>query len=107
MGWAVVTLVNDEAAAPDPPDALSSVPAAGSRRGTPPVGRLKFCYGPMDCGKSTLALQIDHNNARQGRRGLGGDRQRQTRSPQHIRPVWVIQRAAQGPSGKRREEPVE
>jgi thymidine kinase len=24
----------------------------------------------MDCGKSTLALQIDHNHARQGRRGL-------------------------------------
>jgi thymidine kinase len=24
----------------------------------------------MDCGKSTLALQIDHNQARQGRRGL-------------------------------------
>jgi thymidine kinase len=36
----------------------------------PAVGRLKFCYGPMDCGKSTLALQIDHNHARQGRRGL-------------------------------------
>jgi len=24
----------------------------------------------MDCGKSTLALQIDHNHSRQGRRGL-------------------------------------
>ena len=31
---------------------------------------LKFFYGPMDCGKSTLALQINHNHARQGRRGL-------------------------------------
>ena len=31
---------------------------------------LKFFWGPMDCGKSTLALQIDHNHARQGRRGL-------------------------------------
>jgi thymidine kinase len=31
---------------------------------------LKFFYGPMDCGKSTLALQIDHNHARQGRHGL-------------------------------------
>ncbi len=31
---------------------------------------LKFFYGPMDCGKSTLALQIDHNHARQGRQGL-------------------------------------
>ena len=32
--------------------------------------RLKFFYGPMDCGKSTLALQMDHNQARQGRTGL-------------------------------------
>lgn len=31
---------------------------------------LRFCYGPMDCGKSTLALQINHNHARQGRRGM-------------------------------------
>jgi thymidine kinase len=50
--------------------ALSSVPAAGNRRATPMPAQLKFFYGPMDCGKSTLALQIDHNQARQGRRGL-------------------------------------
>jgi thymidine kinase len=31
---------------------------------------LKFFYGPMGCGKSTLALQLDHNHARQGRVGL-------------------------------------
>lgn len=31
---------------------------------------LKFFHGPMDCGKSTLALQIDHNQARQGRHGM-------------------------------------
>lgn len=31
---------------------------------------LRFYWGPMDCGKSTLALQIDYNQARQGRRGL-------------------------------------
>ncbi|WP_375498864.1 thymidine kinase [uncultured Jatrophihabitans sp.] len=50
--------------------ALSSVPAAGNRRATPMPAQLKFFYGPMDCGKSTLALQIDHNQARQGRHGL-------------------------------------
>ncbi|WP_304047628.1 thymidine kinase [Jatrophihabitans endophyticus] len=50
--------------------ALASVPAAGNRRATPMPARLKFYYGPMDCGKSTLALQIDHNQARQGRHGL-------------------------------------
>jgi thymidine kinase len=56
---------------PDAPsDALSAVPAAGARRGAPVVGAVRFFYGPMDCGKSTLALQIDHNHARQGRRGL-------------------------------------
>jgi thymidine kinase len=31
---------------------------------------LTFFHGPMDCGKSTLALQVDHNQSRQGRRGL-------------------------------------
>src|SRR5207248_10023271 len=70
LGSGIVTFVSVEAGGPDPTDALSPVPAPGSRRGTPPVGRLKFCYGPMDCGKSTLALQIDHNHARKGRRGL-------------------------------------
>ncbi|MEU5697216.1 thymidine kinase [Actinosynnema sp. NPDC020468] len=50
----------------DPTDALSPVPAAGAS----PGGRLRYFFGPMDCGKSTLALQIDHNQARQGRAGL-------------------------------------
>ena len=56
---------------PPPPDgALASVPAAGNRRALPMPARLAFFYGPMDCGKSTLALQINHNHARQGRQGL-------------------------------------
>ncbi len=50
--------------------ALAAVPAAGNRRAAPMPARLVFFHGPMDCGKSTLALQIDHNQARQGRRGL-------------------------------------
>jgi thymidine kinase len=50
--------------------ALASVPAAGNRRASPMPAHLKFFYGPMDCGKSTLALQIDHNHARQGRHGM-------------------------------------
>ncbi|HEY5882454.1 MAG TPA: thymidine kinase [Nakamurella sp.] len=33
-------------------------------------GQVRFFYGPMDCGKSTLALQIHQNQVRQGRRGL-------------------------------------
>jgi thymidine kinase len=59
---------------PSPPDgsggALSAIPAAGNRRAQPMPAHLKFFYGPMDCGKSTLALQIDHNHSRQGRQGL-------------------------------------
>ncbi|MDG4831065.1 thymidine kinase [Solwaraspora sp. WMMD1047] len=31
---------------------------------------LKFFWGPMDCGKSTMALQMNYNHARQGRNGL-------------------------------------
>jgi thymidine kinase len=54
----------------DVTSALAAVPASGSRRGTPMSAQLKFFHGPMDCGKSTLALQIDHNHARQGRHGL-------------------------------------
>ena len=44
--------------------ALSAVPV-GSRDGV-----LRFYFGPMDCGKSTLALQMNYNHGRQGRRGL-------------------------------------
>jgi len=50
--------------------ALSTVcPAAGDRR-LRGGATLKFFYGPMDCGKSTLALQMDYNHARQGRHGI-------------------------------------
>jgi thymidine kinase len=42
-----------------------------NRPGRPAGGAsLRFFWGPMDCGKSTLALQMDYNQARQGRRGL-------------------------------------
>jgi thymidine kinase len=34
------------------------------------VAELAFFTGTMDCGKSTLALQMDHNHRRRGRRGL-------------------------------------
>ncbi len=44
-----------------------SSPGNGQLR---PRATLKFYWGPMDCGKSTLALQMDHNQARHGRHGL-------------------------------------
>jgi len=50
--------------------ALSAVPAAGSGRGRLAGGNVKFFHGPMDCGKSTLALQLHYNHSRQGRCGL-------------------------------------
>ncbi|MGY5883246.1 thymidine kinase [Modestobacter lacusdianchii] len=46
------------------------VPSAGDRRRHPAPAHLVFFHGPMDCGKSTLALQVDHNQSRQGRHGL-------------------------------------
>lgn len=33
------------------------------------MAELVFFTGPMDCGKSTLALQVDHTQARSGRAG--------------------------------------
>jgi thymidine kinase len=35
-----------------------------------PVAELTFYAGTMDCGKSTLALQTDHNHASRGRSGM-------------------------------------
>ncbi len=48
----------------------ASIPASGDRRRHPAPAHLTFFHGPMDCGKSTLALQVDHNQSRQGRSGL-------------------------------------
>ena len=71
----------DPAAASAPPDstspagadftdALSAVPASGSGRRRFAGGAVKYFHGPMDCGKSTLALQLHYNHSRQGRVGL-------------------------------------
>ncbi|MEP6560234.1 MAG: thymidine kinase [Nakamurella sp.] len=49
---------------------MSAVPAAGSGRGRFAGGAVKFFHGPMDCGKSTLALQLHYNHSRQGRVGM-------------------------------------
>lgn len=53
---------------PSPPPDV--VPASGDRRRHAAPAHLTFFHGPMDCGKSTLALQVDHNQSRQGRQGL-------------------------------------
>src|SRR6478609_5967371 len=34
------------------------------------MAELVFFSGTMDCGKSTLALQMDHNHAARGRQGI-------------------------------------
>jgi len=77
----------------DPTDALSSVPAAGGRRGLPVTGHLRFYYGPMDCGKSTLALQVDHNQSRQGRQGLLLVRQDRSGRPQISSRIGITRQA--------------
>src|SRR3954453_12095197 len=60
----------DPAGRPGSSSALSAVPAAGSGRGRFAGGSVKFFHGPMDCGKSTLALQLHYNHSRQGRLGM-------------------------------------
>jgi thymidine kinase len=57
-------------ALPVPLPVPSSVPASGDRRRHAAPAHLRFFHGPMDCGKSTLALQVDHNHRRQGRHGV-------------------------------------
>ncbi len=52
----------------DDPDALACVVSGDGRLRS--GASLKFFHGPMGAGKSTLALQLDHNHARQGRAGL-------------------------------------
>jgi thymidine kinase len=72
--------VTDDAAAPPiclarplpgPDDAGATCAAARGLDGRPlHAAALKFFWGPMDSGKSTMALQMNYNHARQGRRGL-------------------------------------
>ncbi len=81
--------------APSPTEVSSPrvVPVAGDRRRHPAPAHLVFFHGPMDCGKSTLALQVDHNQSRQGRQGLlltQGDRSAEPRISSRV----GLQRAA-------------
>jgi thymidine kinase len=72
----------EHVAPPLPLPGPHAIPAAGDRRRHPAPAHLRFFHGPMDCGKSTLALQVDHNQSRQGRHGLlvtQGDRSTEPR----------------------------
>jgi thymidine kinase len=85
----------DTAIAPTPLPGPSSVPASGDRRRHPAPAHLRFFHGPMDCGKSTLALQVDHNHRRQGRHGVlltQGDR---SSAPQISSRVGLSQEATE------------
>ncbi len=44
--------------------------AGATGLGCPTVAELVFVSGTMDCGKSTLALQMDHHHRARGREGL-------------------------------------
>jgi thymidine kinase len=50
--------------------ALSPAGPATGNGGLRHGAALKYFWGPMDCGKSTMALQMNYNHARQGRQGL-------------------------------------
>ncbi len=53
------------------PAPASGPPVSAGGHGRPlHAAALRFYWGPMDCGKSTMALQMNYNHARQGRRGL-------------------------------------
>ena len=56
--------------------ALSPICMAAGDRRLRDGASLKFFWGPMDCGKSTLALQMDYNHSRQGRARPRADPQR-------------------------------
>lgn len=58
------------------------MPDVNRKPRTCPHATLKFFWGPMDCGKSTLALQMDHNHGRQGRRGIVLTRNDRSMGPQ-------------------------
>ncbi len=65
------------AARPARVDERGGTRRAGGRGAAPPwrlgwclVAELVFFSGTMDCGKSTLALQMDHNHGARGRVGL-------------------------------------
>ena len=70
VGYHAHSEASDHPTAPIPVPVPASVPASGDRRRHPAPAHLRFFHGPMDCGKSTLALQVDHNQRRQGRHGL-------------------------------------
>lgn len=65
-----MTSLDDAPTSPAPLVGPVSVPSSGDRRRHPAPAHLRFFHGPMNCGKSTLALQVDHNHSRQGRHGL-------------------------------------
>lgn len=59
------------------------------------TARLKFFYGPMDCGKSTLALQIHHNHTRSGRKGLLLTRHDRSGSPRITTRIGLAKNATE------------
>lgn len=59
------------------------------------MSALKFFWGPMDCGKSTLALQMDHNHARQGRRGMALTRLDRSGQPQITTRIGLAAKAVE------------
>jgi len=94
-----VTDGSDRPTAPSLLAGPASVPASGDRRRYPAPAHLRFFHGPMDCGKSTLALQVDHNQRRPGRHGLlltQGDR---SSAPQISSRVGLSQAAVEVDAG--------
>ncbi len=75
------------------------VPASGDRRRHAAPAHLTFFHGPMDCGKSTLALQVDHNQSRQGRQGLRLTQGDRSQAPQISSRVGLSREAVELDAG--------
>ena len=67
-------------------------PAEAVRGGGAPRAELVFFSGTMDCGKSTLALQTDHNHSARGRVGAGLHLPRPRRSRCALEPARAARR---------------
>ncbi|MEJ7651696.1 MAG: thymidine kinase [Nakamurella sp.] len=74
---------------------IDAVTAAGHRRSLGASGVLKFFYGPMDCGKSLLALQLDYNRSRRGQNGLLLTRMDRSREPRISSRIGVTKAAVE------------
>ena len=60
------------------------------------MAELVFFSGTMDCGKSTLALQMDHNHRQRGRQGLIFTKLDRAGESDAVQPARAVDRGDRG-----------